>query len=989
QVLLGKYAGSDDIVVGGPVAGRSRRELEDLVGFFVNTVVLRTDLSGDPTFREALRRVRGVALGAYTHQELPFERLVAELRPERSLRHTPLVQVMFTTEAAYAAGEEVPGMHGIPQDPETGTSKFDLTLAMEAGDDGLHGSIEYSTDLFDAPTIERMGVHLRRLLEGIARDPDARLSALALDSAEERRRVVEDWNRTASPYPSNASIPELFEEQAARTPDAPAVVFGDVTLTYAELNARANRLARHLVRAGAGPEARVGICLERGAELIVAMLAVLKAGGAYVPMESGYPTERLAWMLADAGIAVLVTQESLRAAIPVSPGVAVVSVDGDAAPITAESAENLASGAGPRSLAYVIYTSGSTGTPKGAGIEHRGVVRLVCGADEPRIQAGDRVAQASTPTFDAATFEVWGALLNGAALIGILREAALVPERLEAALRENAIDHLMLTTPLFNAVARERPGAFRGLRSLRIGGEAADATAVRRVLQAGGPRALINAYGPTENTTFSTWHRVDSVPADAATVPIGRPVANSTAYVLDGALRPVPVGLPGELCTGGDGVARGYLGRPALTAERFVPDPFSATPGARMYRTGDRARWRESAEVRECVSAEVSTGFDHSRTYALTHSRTAVLEFLGRLDAQVKIRGFRIEPGEIEATLRAHPGVADCAVLARGDDAGRRLVAYVAGTADVDDLRAHLRRTLPDYMVPSAFVVLDRLPLAASGKVDRRALPEPEVAAGEYVAPRTATEEVLAGIWAEVLGVERVSADAGFFALGGHSLLAARVMSRVHAALGVEPTVRALFEAPTLAALAAAVDEMRAGGQPRAREAAIDRNRPLPLSFAQERLWVIDRLQPGGAVYNVPSGVRLRGALDVGALERALGEIVRRHEALRTTFGEHDGAPVQVIAPFAGFVLPVEDLTALDADAREVAALERAREDGARPFDLMAGPLFRAELLRLGAEDHVLLLNAHHAVTDGWSLGVLYRELAALYGAFREGRPSP
>jgi amino acid adenylation domain-containing protein len=997
QTLLGKYAGSDDVVVGAPVAGRSRRELEDLVGFFVNTVVLRTDLSGDPPFRELLRRVRGVALGAYTHQEVPFERLVAELRPERSLRHTPLVQVMFTMDAANPVSDELPGMRGIPQDPETGTSKFDLTLSLEARpDEGLFGSIEYSTDLFDPATIERLGVRFRRLLDGIVRDSDARLSALALESEEERRRSVEAWNRTATAYPADAGIPELFEAQVMRTPDALAVVFGDISLTYAELNARANRLAHHLVRAGAGPEARVGICLERGAEMIVAMLAVLKAGGAYVPLEPRYPAERLAWMLADAGVAVLVTQDSLRGSVPVMDGVAVVSMDGDAARIAAESGANPASAAGPRSLAYVIYTSGSTGRPKGAGIEHRGIVRLVLGTDAPGVAPGERVAQASTPTFDAATWEVWGALLNGAVLAGISRDDVLSPERLEAALRENAIDHLLLTTPLFNAVARERPGAFSGLRTVRIGGEAADADALRRVLRAGAPGRLINVYGPTENTTFSTWHPVAEVPGDAATVPIGRPVANSTAYVLDGALRPVAAGLPGELCTGGDGVARGYLGRPALTAERFVPDPFSATPGARMYRTGDRARWKESAGVRECVSAEVDPGSEYSRTDALTHSRTdvthsrtAVLEYLGRLDQQLKIRGFRIEPGEIEAVLRGFPGVEDCVVVARGDDGGRRLVAYLAGTADVDALRSELRRTLPDYMVPSAFVVLDRLPLAASGKVDRRALPEPELAAGAFVAPRTPTEEVLAGIWAEVLGVDRVSADAGFFALGGHSLLAARVMARVRAALGVEPTVRALFEASTLAALAAAVDEMRAAGGAEDRVGLVGRDRPIPLSFAQERLWVIDRLQPGLGVYNVPAALRLRGALDVPALERALGEIVRRHEVLRTTFGEHEGTPVQVIAPFTGFTLPVEDLVAMDEAARQAAVRARVHREGERPFDLAAGPLFRAALLRRDAEDHVLLVCMHHAVTDGWSLGVFFRELAALYGAFREGQPSP
>ncbi|HST60093.1 MAG TPA: condensation domain-containing protein, partial [Longimicrobium sp.] len=563
----------------------------------------------------------------------------------------------------------------------------------------------------------------------------------------------------------------------------------------------------------------------------------------------------------------------------------------------------------------------------------------------------------------------WGALLNGAALVGIHKDVALEPARLAETLRAERLTILFLTTALFNQAARELPGAFGGLRAVFFGGEAADPDALRRVLRAGGPERLVNGYGPTENTIFSAVHTVREVPEGATSVPIGRPVSNSTAYVLGGAGEPLPVGLPGELFVGGDGVARGYLGRPGLTAERFIPDPFATQPGARMYRTGDRGRWL----------------------------RDGTLEFLGRLDGQVKIRGFRIETGEIEAALRTHDAVTDCVVVARqdpGDNNGageRRLVAYVvAGDADADGLRAHLRRTLPDYMVPGAFVLLERLPLTPNGKLDRRALPEPDYAGGEHVAPRTPVEEVLAGIWAEVLGLERVGAEANFFEVGGHSLLATRVISRVRAVFGVEPTVRTMFEAPTVAELADAVEALRRADLPQLPPVVpVERGDALPLSFAQERLWLIDRLQPGSAVYNVPAGVRLRGALDAAALERALGEIVHRHEALRTTFPEHDGAPVQRIAPFAGWTLPVEDLSALDADPREAAVRDRAAADAARPFDLAAGPLFRAHLLRLADDEHVLLLNMHHVVTDAWSLGVLFRELAALYGAFVEGAESP
>ncbi|HEU0052591.1 MAG TPA: condensation domain-containing protein, partial [Longimicrobium sp.] len=528
----------------------------------------------------------------------------------------------------------------------------------------------------------------------------------------------------------------------------------------------------------------------------------------------------------------------------------------------------------------------------------------------------------------------------------------------------HAVTALFLTTALFNQVAREKPDAFRPLRHLLFGGEAVDPDAVRRVIEAGGPERLLHVYGPTENTTFSTWHRVDAVAPGARTVPIGRPVAHSTARVLDAALRPVPAGVPGELYLGGDGVARGYLGRPALTAERFLPDPFASEPGARMYRTGDRARW----------------------------TADGALEYLARLDGQVKIRGFRIEPGEIEAVLLRHEGVRECTVLAREDAPGeRRLVAYVVGGAGADELRPHLRKRLPEYMVPSAFVGLDHLPLNANGKVDRRALPAPGYTADErHVAPRTPLEEVLAGVWAEVLRLNRVGVEENFFALGGHSLLATRVASRVRELLGVELPLRALFEDPTVAALADRVEALRrAGVPPLPPVVPAPRDGPLPLSFAQERLWIVDRMEPGAAVYNVPAALRLSGALDAAALERSLGEIVRRHEALRTTFREAAGGPVQVVAPFAGFTLPVEELSGLDDDAREAEVERRAAAEAARPFDLAAGPLFRAALLRLGAGEHVLLLSMHHIVSDGWSLGVLVRELSALYAAFREGRESP
>ncbi|MFL5540624.1 MAG: amino acid adenylation domain-containing protein, partial [Longimicrobiaceae bacterium] len=964
QVLLAKYAGSGDVVVGSPIAARASREEEELIGFFANTLVLRTDLSGDPTFREAVRRVRSVTLGAYRHQELPFERLVAELQPERSLSHAPLFQVVFTYDDGGGTAGELFGVEERWLSPGGETSKFDLTLAADAHAGGLDFTLSYSTDLFERATAERMLAHLGRVLEQAAADPNRRLSELELPDQAERRLVVEEWNRTERPYPRGVRIDELFAEWARRTPEAEALAWGGESLTYAGLEARANRLARHLVRLGVGPESRVGVLLERGPELVVSLLAVLKAGGCYVPLDPTYPAGRLELMLADAGVRVLVTRGDLPVSLD-APGVAFLRLDEAAEALCAEPATALRSGASDESLAYIVYTSGSTGRPKGVMVAHRHVIQLVCETDYVRLAPGDRVAQASNASFDALTFEAWGALLNGATLVGIDRDVLLSPPAMRDALRDLRITTLYQTTALLNQLTREQPDVFASLREVLFGGQEADADSVRRILRSGKPERLLHMYGPTETTAWCSWAQVEHVAEDAASVSVGRPTGNQRIYLLDAALNLVPVGVPGEAYVGGAGVVRGYLDRPALTAERFVPDPFAVEPGARMYRTGDRLRWRADG----------------------------TLEFVGRLDDQVKIRGFRIEPGEIEAALRREPDVADCAVVAREDEPGeKRLVAYVVGVASADELRSHLRRSLPEYMVPAAFVSLEALPLTPTGKLDRRALPAPDFASIEerYVAPRTPVEEVLAGIWTEVLRLERVGVRESFFELGGHSLLATRVVSRVRQVFGVELPLRVLFEAPTVAELAKAVEALRRAELPALPPIVpVERTGPLPPSFAQERLWFLDRFEAERSLYNIPAALRLSGALDARALERALGEIVRRHESLRTTFPEADGAPVQVVAPFAGFALPVEDLSTPPDAEREAQVRRLASEDAARPFDLSAGPLCRAGLLRLGEAEHVLLLCMHHVVSDGWSLGVLFRERSALYAAYRDGGESP
>jgi amino acid adenylation domain-containing protein len=964
QVLLGKYAGSDDVVVGSPIAGRTRAEVEDLIGFFVNALVLRTRLSGDPSFREVLRRVREATLGAYEHQDVPFEKLVAELQPERSMSHSPLFQVVFTLTTAEGRGDALAGLKVGGIGAEMEIAKFDLSLTLTATPQGLRGGLNYSTELFERGTIQRMLGHLARVLEQVAEDADVRLSRLALTGPEERARVVEEWNRTERPYPRGVGINDLFDAQVRERPDAVALAWGEESLTYRELDARANRLANHLVRLGVGPDDRVGVLLERSAELIVSILAVLKAGGCYVPLDPGYPAERLRLMLADSSVRVLLSRGDLAGAVEAGD-LPVVHLDQAADALASESAEAPGSGATAENLAYIVYTSGSTGKPKGVMVAHRHVIQLVIETDYVQIQPGDRIAQASNASFDALVFEMFGALLNGATLVGIPRDVLLSPPALYRMLRDERITTLYQTTALLNQLSRELPDIFAPLRDVLFGGQAVDADSVRRLLKAGGPERLLHMYGPTETTAWCSWEQVEHVAEDALTVSVGRATGNQRIYLLDSALNPVPVGVPGEAYVGGDGVVRGYLDRPGLTAERFVPDPFATEPGTRMYRSGDRLRWKADGR----------------------------LEFIGRVDEQVKIRGFRIEPGEIEAVLSAHPDVREARVIV-GDDASgeQRLVAYVVGAVEADALRAHLRQSLPEYMVPAAFVGLEALPLTPNGKLDVRALPAPELASAEdrYVAPRTPAEEVLAEIWAEVLRLERVGVNDNFFELGGHSLLAIRVVSRVRAVFGVELPLRALFEGPTVAELAVRVEEMRRAELPLLPPVVpTERTGAPPLSFAQERLWFIDRLEPGSTAYNMAWPLRLRGAPDVGALERAVGEIVRRHESLRTTFAEVDGSPVQVIAPFAGFALPVEDLSALGDADREAAVRRRAGEVAGQAYDLSAGPLFQASLLRLGTEDHALLLGMHHIVTDGWSTGVFFREFSALYEAYREGHASP
>ncbi len=960
DVLLHRYAGVEDVVVGSPIANRNRVETEPLIGFFVNTLVLRADLSEDPGFQRLLVQVREATLEAYAQQDLPFEKLVEEIAPQRSLSYTPIFQVVFVLQNAPLGSLELPGLRLEPVPVETGQVKFDLTLSLAESDAGAAGSFEYRTELFDAATIARLAAQWPVLLEGLAADPDLAVGDLPLMPTAERHQVLSMGTATA--YPREACIHELFAAQAAERPEAVALVWDAGTVTYGELDRWSNRIAHRLRDLGVGPESLVGVLLERGAELVAVLLGILKAGGAYLPLDPTYPLERLERLAAAAGV--LVARGP--AAVALAGGRQVVDLgQAEALARCPDSALNVPVCAD--GLAYVMFTSGTTGVPKGIAVPHRGVVRLVRETSYAWFGPEEVYLQMVPISFDVSTFEVWGALLHGAR-VALLAERTPSLAELGRGLERHGVTTLWLTSGLFHQVVDTCPWILRGLRQLLAGGDALSLPHVRRALAELPGVRLINGYGPTEGTTFTCCAEL-SAASCRFSVPIGRPIANTWIYLVDRRGRAVPVGAPGELWIGGDGLARGYLGRADLTAERFVPDVFGGS-GERLYRTGDLVRCRADGEI----------------------------EFLGRIDQQVKVRGFRIEPGEIEAALLRSPAVEQAVVTVREDRSGdKRLVAYLVfrpGEAlSAGSLRDLLAAQLPPYMVPAAFVDLDHLPLTPNGKVDRKALPAPEVARGgaELVVPRTPAEELVAGVFAEVLGLERVGLEESFFELGGHSLLATQVVSRLREAFGVELPLRELFAAPTVTELAAKVEALRAAGPvlpapPLVRQ---DRATALPLSFAQERLWFLDQLEPGGSTYGVPAAVRVSGALDGRIFAAALGEIVRRHEALRTTFASVLGRPVQVVAPSLPLAVPVVDLRALPGDLREATAQGLARGEAARSFDLAGGPLVRVALVPLSVEDHLALLTLHHIVSDGWSMGVLLRELTVLYQAFSAGLPSP
>ncbi|MEQ1514405.1 MAG: amino acid adenylation domain-containing protein [Lysobacteraceae bacterium] len=963
--MLCRLSNQDEVVIGSPVAGRNRAEIESLIGFFVNTVAFRIDLSGEPTTSALLARTKRQVLEAQAHQDLPFDQVVDAVKPPRSMAHAPIFQAMLAWQNQAEARLEMPGLALSSAQTEATTAKFDVTLNLQERDEEIVGGLSYMTALFDRGTVARYAQYWIRLLQGMATDPALPIARLPMLDERERECVLDTWNQTAKAYPRDLQVHALFEAQAARTPEAIALSCGERQMSYAELDHRANRLAHHLRESGVGPEDRIAICMERSFEMVVGLLGVLKAGGAYVPMDPASPQERLAYMIRDSAPVAILSHSSVgdRLSMATCP---VLLLDTQWTQIAERSqATPQVSGLVSSHLAYVIYTSGSTGQPKGVMVEHHGLNNYLRWALETYAQGRAIDAVVSSPlVFDATITSLYIPLISGgcAKLIRDGDELA----GLESLLSTSDGFELIKITPAHLAATGQRLASQEirpASKLFVVGGEALPATTVAQWRELSPDSTIVNEYGPTETVVGCVVHDTSAGGESGGNVPIGRPIANTRIYILDSQRQPVPMGVVGELYIGGAGVARGYLNQPGLTAERFLDDPFSAEPAARMYRTGDLGRWLPDGNI----------------------------EYLGRNDFQVKIRGFRIELGEIEAALAACEGVREAAVIAREDSPGeKRLVAYyIADTMlDAGDLRQRLSQHLPEYMLPAAFVRMEAWPLTSNGKLDRKALPAPEgdaYASRGYEAPQGEVETALARIWSELLRIERIGRYDHFFELGGHSLLAVQLISRLHNAFHVEVPLRAVFESPTLSQLADRIAQ--ADASQLSAIAVVERETFMPLSLAQQRLWVLTQIDGASAAYHMGGALKLEGTLDRDALQRALQRIVDRHEALRTQFVLVDGQPMQAIMAEARIVPSIHDLRGrVD---REAACRSFSDAFMTTPFDLRHDLPLRVQLIQLEDHVHELQVVMHHIVSDGWSIGIMLNELSRLYAADVQGQADP
>jgi amino acid adenylation domain-containing protein len=966
--VMARLANQQEVVIGTPVANRGRNEIEKLIGSFLNLLAIRLDLTGSPTVREFLERVKGQTLEAQEHQDISFEQVVEIVQPARSMAHSPIVQVIFDWHNTPQIRLELAGLEigPISSRPHV-VSKFDLALVLHEAGETVVGGLEYATSLFESATVERYLSYFRTLLEAMIADDSQRLDHLPLMPVTEWEQVVMGWNATSVEYGDKACMHELFERQVEKTPECVAVVYEGKSMSFQELEDRANQLGNYLRKLGVGPEVRVGICMERSLELVVGLLGILKAGGAYVPLDPTFPAERSNFMLGDAQAGIVLTQTALLEKLPESDARMVCLVQ-QWEEIGKEPETRPQSEVGPDNLAYIYYTSGSTGRPKGVAMAHSGIVNYIrWGVEAYEAEGGQGAAVFSSVAVDL-TLTNFLPLFAGKPMVlasemrGVEGLAELIQKKPEWSLLKLTPTHLMLLNSRLTVEEMRHC-----TRVLVIGADnlVAEPTLVWRE-QAPGVK-LLNEYGPTETVVGCSIYRIEGGSPRHGGVPIGKPIANITMYVLDSHGEPLPADVPGELYIGGIGVARGYWGRPELTAEKFVPDMFAGIEGARFYRTGDRAKFLPDGN----------------------------LEFLGRVDHQVKIRGYRIEPEEVEAVLSGCPGVHKAIVMVREDVPGeKRLVGYVAapgGSIQATDLRRYLKERLPEYMVPAAWVIMDELPVGSSGKINAKlALPKPDAdayALEEYEAPRGEIEETLAEIWSELLGVERVGRNDNFFELGGHSLLAVQVIARARQRLILEVTIRDLFTHPDLSDFASHVERSVEAKLPPITPA--ERSGRLPLSLAQQRLWFLTRMEGMSEAYHVRLGMRMKGELNRDALLRALDRVVARHEALRTTFIVVDGEPEQRITAMeeSRFQLLEQDLRRCGDVEGE---LERVKaEEASTVFNLESGPLVRGRLVQLGEQEHALLITMHHIVSDGWSQGVLYRELSALYAAYAQGDEDP
>ncbi|MGH2423960.1 amino acid adenylation domain-containing protein [Pseudomonas sp. C 49-2] len=949
QSLLHRYSGQRDIRIGVPNANRPRQETQGLVGFFINTLVLRAELDGRLPFNELLAATRQAALGAQAHQDLPFEQLL-EAFPQA--REQGLFQVMFNHQQRdLSALRRLPGMLADELPWHSREAKFDLQLHTEEDRNGrLSLSFDYADELFENATIQRLAEHYINLLHAVCEQPQQAIGDLALMQHDEQALYSE-----APCAPAQQWLPELLNQQ---TSDATALVWDGGSLTFAQLHTQANRLAHYLRDKGVGPDVCVAIAAERSPQLLVGLLAIIKAGGAYVPLDPDYPAERVAYMLKDSGVHLLLTQTALLEQVPSAEGVCVIAMDSlhlDSWP-TQPPGLHLHGD----NLAYVIYTSGSTGQPKGVGNTHASLAeRLQWMQATYQLNETDVLMQKAPISFDVSVWECFWPLITGCRLVLAGPGEHRDPHRIAQLVQEHGVTTLHFVPPLLQLFIDEPLVAeCTSLRRLFSGGEALPAELRNRVLAQLPAVQLHNRYGPTETAINVThWHcRAE----DGERSPIGRPLGNVICRVLDEQLNPVPLGVPGELCIGGIGLARGYLGRAGLTAERFVADPYGEA-GARLYRTGDRARWNADG----------------------------VIEYLGRLDQQVKLRGFRVEPEEIEARMLALEGIAQAVVRVRDG----QLIGYFTaqGELDEEDVKTALAAELPEYMVPALLMRLDAMPLSPSGKLDRRALPEPVWQVREHVEPETALQQQIAAIWREVLGLPSIGLRDDFFALGGHSLLATQIISRTRHACDVELPLRTLFEASELGAFAEQVGLIQASGQRNQQTAIakVDRSQPVPLSYSQQRMWFLWQMEPDSPAYNVGGMARLRGVLDVGRFEAALQALIMRHETLRTTFPSVDGVAYQKVSPQTGLRMDWQDFSALSETERQPRLQQLADHEAHTPFNLETGPLLRACLVKAGEQEHYLVLTLHHIVTEGWAMDIFARELSALYEAFIDERDSP